>query len=177
MIQEDRSADAGAFEADIFDATYLRLHDRTVRLAWLLTGDGEAAREVAHDAWANTYRRHRRRPVDDLGPYVMRAVVNRANSLRRRGVLERAYLRTVGRDGVVADGGVLDGAPAEVDRRMALADCLQRLPRRMRTAVVLRYYLDLSVADTAGLMGVSQGTVKSSVSRGLGPVEGPVGGG
>lgn len=42
-----------------------------------------------------------------------------------------------------------------------------RLPLRTRTAVVLRYYEDLSVADTAAVMGIAEGTVKSSVAKGL----------
>jgi RNA polymerase sigma factor (sigma-70 family) len=44
---------------------------------------------------------------------------------------------------------------------------LQALPERQRTAIVLRYYGDLSEAETAATMGTAVGTVKSSVSRGL----------
>lgn len=48
---------------------------------------------------------------------------------------------------------------------------IQRLPDRQRHAVVLRYYEDLSEADTAEILGCSVGTVKSQVSRGLAKLE------
>jgi RNA polymerase sigma factor (sigma-70 family) len=44
---------------------------------------------------------------------------------------------------------------------------LLRLPTRQREALLLRYYLDLSEADTASAMGISRGTAKSTVARGL----------
>jgi RNA polymerase sigma factor (sigma-70 family) len=47
----------------------------------------------------------------------------------------------------------------------ALRRALDRLPRRMRVAVVLRYYADMSEAEIADFLGISQGTVKSTVSR------------
>jgi len=47
----------------------------------------------------------------------------------------------------------------------ALSRALRRLPERMRAAVVLRYYEDMSEAEIAGVLGVSLGTVKSTVSR------------
>src|SRR5690606_9217274 len=90
------------------------------------------------------------------------AVVNQVNSRFRRLALER---REAERRSGDARGerspldDVADGAQ--------LAAALGRLSTRQRTAIVLRYYLDLSEADTAESMGVSVGTVKSSVSRGL----------
>lgn len=158
MTREDRLAGTG----DVFAAVYEREHAPTVRLAWLLTGDQQVAEEIAHDAWVNTYRRVQLHPIDDLVPYVRRAVVNGARDAGRRGVLERGYLWAAGRErSVVAD------EPAAIGERLALTACLQRLPQRMRTAIVLRFYLDLSIRETAVAMGVAEGTVKSSVSKGL----------
>jgi RNA polymerase sigma factor (sigma-70 family) len=48
-----------------------------------------------------------------------------------------------------------------------MLQALARLPRRKRACVVLRYYLDLSEADTAAALGISVGTVKSQTSRAL----------
>ncbi|MEE8601668.1 sigma-70 family RNA polymerase sigma factor [Euzebya tangerina] len=144
-----------------FARAYLASHAQTVRLAYLLTGDASRAEELAHDAWVNAYRRHRRQPIDDLIPYVRRAVVNATRSRGRRSALERAYVKLVrSRDhSVAADESVL-----ERDRILVV---LNQLSQRMRTAVVLRHWLDLSVAETARLMGVTEGTVKSTVHDGL----------
>jgi RNA polymerase sigma factor (sigma-70 family) len=49
----------------------------------------------------------------------------------------------------------------------ALRRALDRLPRRMRAAVVLRYFEDMSEAEIAEILGISQGTVKSTVSRAM----------
>ena len=53
------------------------------------------------------------------------------------------------------------------EEQRAVAAALRTLPRRQREAVVLRYYLDLSVEETAQAMGVSLGTVKSATHRAL----------
>jgi DNA-directed RNA polymerase specialized sigma24 family protein len=50
---------------------------------------------------------------------------------------------------------------------MALAAALRGLPRTQRAAVVLRYWCDLDIKDTAAALGVSEGTVKSASARGL----------
>jgi RNA polymerase sigma factor (sigma-70 family) len=53
------------------------------------------------------------------------------------------------------------------EEQRTVAAALRKLPRRQREAVVLRYYLDLSVEETAQVMGVSLGTVKSATHRAL----------
>ena len=54
-----------------------------------------------------------------------------------------------------------------VEERSALFDALQALPEMQRKTVVLRFWLGLSVEETAGELGISSGTVKSHSSRGL----------
>ena len=56
---------------------------------------------------------------------------------------------------------------ATVTARAALMSALRDLPARQRACVVLRYFEDLNVADTAALLGCSEGTVKSQTSRAL----------
>ena len=59
--------------------------------------------------------------------------------------------------------------PAEAQSlRDAMWRAIMKLPNRQRAMVVLRYYEDLSEAQTAAILGVSVGTVKSAVSRALG---------
>jgi RNA polymerase sigma-70 factor (sigma-E family) len=55
----------------------------------------------------------------------------------------------------------------DVDDRTAVLGALSRLPARQRACVVLRYYADLSVEDTAAVLDISPGTVKSQTSRAL----------
>jgi RNA polymerase sigma factor (sigma-70 family) len=59
-----------------------------------------------------------------------------------------------------------DGADALVDR-IALASAVRRLPARQREVVVLRFFADLSVAETAAAIAASEGTVKTHTSRAL----------
>jgi RNA polymerase sigma factor (sigma-70 family) len=80
---------------------------------------------------------------------------------RRRGTERRALARVAALQG---DTAVAEPAEEYGHVRRAVA----ALPRRQRTALVLRYYLDLSVAETADVMGCAEGTVKSLTSRALG---------
>ncbi|MPZ88087.1 MAG: sigma-70 family RNA polymerase sigma factor, partial [Nitriliruptorales bacterium] len=100
--------------------------------------------------------------IDSPRAYVRRAVVNEVNSRFRRLRLERreAQRRTGDDRGTQRHDDHL--ADAE-----QMTTALAQLPVRQRTAIVLRYYADLSEADTAEVMRCSVGTVKSSVSRGL----------
>jgi RNA polymerase sigma factor (sigma-70 family) len=77
---------------------------------------------------------------------------------RRRGELDAAS--------AVADGPARD-LLAGLEARAELLDALARLTPRQRTVLVLRYFNDLTEAQTAEVLGCSPGTVKSSASRGL----------
>jgi RNA polymerase sigma factor (sigma-70 family) len=144
-----------------FAVMFAAHHERTVQLAYLLCGDPDVAEEVVADAWVGVYRRLGRGPVDDIGPYVRRAVINGLRSRARRQVLLR---REAVRRTVLPASGRMD---EEVAARLVLFRALGRLPLRTRTAVVLRYYEDLSVAETAAAMGIAEGTAKSTVAKGL----------
>lgn len=137
-------------------------HRRVVRLAYLLTSDADQAEDVVAEAFAKVYRRWHRGEIRDVGAYLRRAVVNEANSsLRRRYLARREASRRTGDDRGVR---LVDEQAADHDE---VWRALATLPARQRQAIVLRYFEDLSEADTAALLGVSVGTVKSQVSRGL----------
>lgn len=149
-----------------FAVVFNEHHRRAVGLAYLLTGDPHQAEDVVSDAMAKVYVQWRRKPIDDIGAYIRRAVANQANSLLRRRYLERreASRRTGDARGV----RMVDEHAADHD---AVWRAIQSLPTRQRQVVVLRYYEDLSEAETADLLGISRGTVKSSLSRGLSRLE------
>ncbi|GAA2042206.1 SigE family RNA polymerase sigma factor [Catenulispora yoronensis] len=136
---------------------------RLVRTAYLLTGDHGLAEDFVQDALIRTYRNWGRiRAAEQPEVYVRRIVVNLANSWWRRALRHRTQVawqlpeRADERD-----------AHAAVDRDDALWRALARLPTGMRTVIVLRYYEDLTEAETAAMLGRSLGTVKSQASRGL----------
>lgn len=135
-----------------------------LRTAYLLTGARHAAEDLVQNALLRAMRRWRH--VDDPMAYVRRIMVNERVSLWHR-VGSRELLAGVvgewrldrGRSGA-ARAGAVDTADAVVDRDELLA-ALNRLPVRMRTVLVLRYWEDLSEAQTAQLLRCSVGTPKS----------------
>ena len=133
-----------------------------MRTAYLLTGNRADAEDLLQTALAKTYlawdRIREREAVDG---YVRRVLVNTQTSRwRRRKVDEYAT-------GELPDRSDGRDATDDVVLHDALWTALAGLPKRQRAMVVLRYYEDLSEAETAAVLGVSVGTVKSTTSRAL----------
>jgi RNA polymerase sigma-70 factor (sigma-E family) len=120
-----------------------------LRTAYLLTGTRPAAEDLVQSALLTTMRHWR--TVSDPMAYVRRAMVNQRTSLWRR-FGSRELLMPVPPDRSLPDGAV---GQAERDE---LLTALARLPVRMRAVLVLRYWEDLSEADTAAVLGCSVGT-------------------
>ena len=130
-----------------------------LRTAYLLTGNRSAAEDLLQGVLERVCRRW---PSISDSPdgYVRRALANAAtNRWRRKAPVEIALTRVHDRAG--------DDQPAIVDLRDQLARGLMTLPVRQRAILVLRYFDDLSEAQTADALGCSVGTVKSQTSRGL----------
>jgi RNA polymerase sigma-70 factor (sigma-E family) len=152
----DRAAD------DAFLLVVTGVEDRLLRLATLLTGNLDEAEDVVAEVVARVYRRWQRGRLDDPHAYLRVAVVNEVRRRGRRSALDRrARSRRTG------DGRGTTGVAERIADRQAVLTALQQLGERQRLAVVLRYVEDLSVADTAAVMGTSEGTVKSQVARAL----------
>jgi RNA polymerase sigma-70 factor (sigma-E family) len=125
----------------------------------MLTGNRADAEDLVQAALAKTYRAWSK--INDhaaLDAYVRRAMVNTHISWWRRRRLEEFPTDELP-DQAVADHA-RDSDMAEVVRR-----ALDRLPQRMRTAVMLRYFEDMTEPEIAAALGISLGTVKSTVSR------------
>ncbi|MFI7589903.1 SigE family RNA polymerase sigma factor [Spongisporangium articulatum] len=137
--------------------------DALLRLAWLLTGERSAAEDLAQEALARVLPRW-----DSIGPGRHEAYLRRAirstwvDGLRRRAA--RVRLDVVPDLPDVAQPG---DSGAQVDDRLALRAALAALTVRQRTVLVLRYFEDLSEAETARLMGCSVSTVKSTTHDAL----------
>ncbi|WP_245617729.1 SigE family RNA polymerase sigma factor [Nitriliruptor alkaliphilus] len=149
-----------------FAAVFAAERQRAAGLAYLLVNDAELAEDVVADVFARILVRWRRGEIRDVAAYVRRAVVNEARSKLRRRYLERR----VGQARSGDDRGVrlVDDHAADRDQ---VWQALRRLPVPQRTVLVLRYYEDLSEAQTAEVLGVSVGTVKSRASRGIARLE------
>jgi RNA polymerase sigma-70 factor (sigma-E family) len=149
-------------------ALFQRRHAELVRLALLLVGDQPTAEDVVQDVFARLHARAA--PLgygDDALPYVRAAVLNGCRSqLRRRAVAQRF----AGRHGRTLEEAACGSAEQEIIRaeeRRTVLDALATLSSRRREVLVLRYYLGLSEAEIAKVLGVSTGTVKSTAARGL----------
>jgi RNA polymerase sigma-70 factor (sigma-E family) len=130
-----------------------------LRTAYLLTGNKADAEDLVQAALAKTYLAWDR--IEDRGAldgYVRRAIVNTHISWWRRRRVEE-YPTDEIPDQIVADHTITS------DLQETMRRAIDRLPDRMRTAVVLRYYEDMTEAEVAEILGVSLGTVKSTVSR------------
>jgi RNA polymerase sigma-70 factor (sigma-E family) len=140
-------------------------HGDLVRLAVLMVGDLPTAEDVVQDVYASLHRRWSQIAVpDEVLPYVRAAVLNRCRSVLRRSAMARRA-GAAHRDEADARSAESEVILSE-DRRQVLA-ALARLPRRRREVLVLRYYLCLSEAEIAAVLGISPGTVKSTAARGL----------
>jgi RNA polymerase sigma-70 factor (sigma-E family) len=140
-----------------------------VRLAYGLTGDLGHAEDVAQAAFARAYASWARvARTGDPEAYVRRIVINENNSrFRRRRVAERLV------DAVPEPSGLRAADTADVlSDSEALLKALRRLGPRQRAVIVLRFWMDMSEADTAAALGCSVGTVKSQASRALAALRG-----
>ncbi|MFG3109255.1 SigE family RNA polymerase sigma factor [Streptomyces tendae] len=156
-----RSA-ADAVASAEFHAFFERHYAELARLAHLLTGEPDAADDLAADALLALWHRWDRvRAADHPVAYARGVVANLARTRVRTAVRERRRValfwaqreeRTENPD--VA--GVVD-----------VQEALRRLPFRKRACVVLRHAFDLSEKETALSLGVSVGTVKSQTSKGV----------
>ena len=148
-IESGRNRLAEAYGAHAPDA---------VRLAYLLTGDADLARDLVQDAFVRVASRWP--AVKDpalFRSYLRKTLANLAKNHFRRRALERRHLRAA------------EPSPASsaAEPRDEIFDALLRLPLRQRTALVLRYYLDLSEREAAEEMGLTVAALKSLSARGI----------
>jgi RNA polymerase sigma-70 factor (sigma-E family) len=132
-----------------------------VRAAVFLVGEVATAEDVVQDCFIAMHRAWwQLRDTSSALPYLRRSVINRSRSvLRHRAVMDRLppeYAPVL--------PSAEESALAVMQRSSVLA-ALSTLPVRQREVVVLRYYADLSEAQTAAAIGISKNSVKSHVAR------------
>ena len=161
LIRRSVNGDAAAWEP------LVRGHqDAVFRFAYLLLGDPDDAEDVAQEtflrAWNHLKRFDTTRP---LRPWLLSITSNLASNWRRSVGRYVSALTRAFRD---------EPAPASIEEKSAqhmqasdLWEAVQSLNRTDQQVVYLRYFLELSVAETAEVLQIAEGTVKSRLSRAL----------
>jgi len=163
LINQARQGDEAAW------STLVAQHQEAVfRLAYLLLGNANDAQDVAQEAFIRAFRSlHRFDLTRPLRPWLLRIATNLAHN-RRRAI--GRYLAALQRLVWVASEP-LTTEPADENLQpgesQTLWQAVQRLNRTDQEIIYLRYFLELSVAETAEIMRVAPGTVKSRLSRAL----------
>jgi RNA polymerase sigma-70 factor (sigma-E family) len=148
-----------AQEVADFTAWVADHHRPLLHFAQLVAGDAPTGEDLLQIALARAYLKWSKISARDEHPlgYIRRIIVNENASLWRH-----AWKRLERSSSSVPDAGMLD--PTSIDTTWEM---VKALPSRQRTAVALRFYADLSVTETAEVMGCSVGSVKTHTARAL----------
>jgi RNA polymerase sigma-70 factor (sigma-E family) len=160
ISSREEGRDATVALTDLFREHHLDL----VRLALVMVGDLATAEDVVQDAFERLHRGWHglREPSNGLA-YVRSSVLNGCRSVHRRAAVARKHAPQL----AGSAGAAEPDAGLAADDRAELAVALRLLPRRQREVLVLRYYLDLDVAEIAGTLRIAPSAVRSTCTRGL----------
>jgi DNA-directed RNA polymerase specialized sigma24 family protein len=143
--------------AAAFDEFYVTHVDKVYRALAIAVGSDDLAREATDEAMTRAYAHWERvSDLDNPGGWVFRVGLNWATSWWRKTRRERGRLSDVAQP----------GNPGPDPVALAARAALDRLPVSQRSVVVCRVLLDLSTVETAAVLHLSEGTVKSRLSRG-----------
>jgi RNA polymerase sigma-70 factor (sigma-E family) len=127
--------------------------------AYLLCGDWHRAEDITQVAMTKLYLAWPRLRDQGMDAYARKVLVRTFLAENRRLWRRREHLTHSLPDPPTTD--------ADADQRMLVEAALATVPPRQRAVLVLRYWNDLSVEDTAEVLGCSTGTVKSQAARGI----------
>ena len=151
--------DAQALVIRLFRAESARL----VQMARWFVDDRTAAEDLVQEAFIKFAANARRiNQPDRAAAYLRSIVINLARDYNRRGLVSLRHRPPAVLDEQSAED---DATNRESIREVVAA--LRELPRRQRDCVVLRYYLDLPIAEIASTLGLSSNSVKTHLQRGL----------
>jgi RNA polymerase sigma factor (sigma-70 family) len=164
LVERARGGDVRAYETLV-----RRYQDLAYRTAYLITGRAADAEDAAQEglvkAW---YALGRFRPGAPFRPWLLTIVANEARNRRRSGRRQDDLAVRVAEVRPSGDAAPSPEAAALAhERRRALLALVSRLPERDRQVIAARFFLDLSEAEMATVLGCRRGTVKSRVSRAL----------
>jgi RNA polymerase sigma-70 factor (sigma-E family) len=138
------------------------------RFAYLLVGSSAGADDLLAEAYARAWPHYKRGDIDNLSGYLRRTIANLANGRLRRLRLERREVATRRLDWRAPQTKSPEsGFVHAIDGHDDLWRAIWQLPPDQRAVIVLRHAEDRSEEETAELLGISTGTVKSRLARGL----------
>ena len=144
-------------------ALFAEHHLALVRLAVVMVGDVATAEDVVQDAFEKLQAGwHRLEDSDRSLAYARAAVLNGCRNVRRRSAIARKHAAYAGPPNTSQP----DAVQALADSAELMA-AIRALPRRQREVLVLRFYLDLDVAEVADMLNIGPSSVRSSSARAL----------
>ena len=136
-------------------------YDRLVRAVALFSGSTEGAEDAVQEAFARALEHTRKgRTIDRPEAWVITTAFNHVRSGARRDARRRA------RSGPADHGPVTVDAETPGAHLVDLRAAVRALPKRQREAIVMHYFLDLSVSSIAGALGVGENAVKNALHKG-----------
>lgn len=167
-----RGGQADVRTDDLVTRLFVQESASLVRMAGFFVDDRTAAEDLVQEAFIRLARSaHRINDVDKAAAYLRSIVLNLARDHNRRGLVSLRHRPTTEPEPT----SVEDEVAGRADQREVIA-ALRELPLRQRDCLVLRYYLDLGVAEIASTLGVSANSVKTHLKRGLRSLEVSLGG-
>jgi len=139
------------------------------RTAYLVVGNAAEAEDAAQDGFVKAYRAlHRFRSGEPLRPWLLKIVANEARNRRRASTRRDALtLRAAAESSSGEAAPSPEAALLDRERRESLVAAVDALPEPQRLVISCRYFLDLSEDETAAVLGVRRGPVKSRTARPL----------
>jgi len=168
LVTRARGGDVEAYE------TLVRRYAPIAHRTALLMGAGPEVPDVVQEAFVKVW--HALDRYDETAPFrpwLLTVVANEARNRRRGALRGEALARrfAVGELVLHPDEPPADLAVLAAERRAVLLNALDQLPRRQRDVVACRYLLELTEEETATLLDVPRGTVKSRLARALRSLE------
>lgn len=152
-------------DKELFQQVYKTLYPLIYRIAYHITGDSAQAEDLCHEAFIRYFER--RKPLPDMNQtkyWLIRVVKNTSLNYEKKKSRERKAFEKLKRlVPVSSDSSELEYIKKETITRVQLA--LNKIPYRLRMAVVLKEYAGLNYKEIGAILGISEGNVKIRVFR------------